>query len=441
VELRERLGNPPENTDLAIAAFDTLNAVFNAVHVYFQPTASNAVQDSRPGSEVGALAVAVLPEIKMLRERAEREQWEDDSPVPQDVFGPLWPDGMPEGWPRTDEGGSPVPTKLMPRRWVRIAGTATYELRPEALLVSPLLAEMLAQEGYGLIVGGFQGVDHVVARRFVEALEDSQPVRADSDWLIQVVSHGRDPDYQKGRIIVANFDKDAIRLGVELADAVILVCGMQGVSQVVAAAQGLGKPVLPLAATGGTSQGVYQQMLSMADKPPIKGLTRDDFQTLKLPVPAVVEAVAALLRKLFSAEPAFQPQPTPPDPNDPQKGRWGSQAEREGRVLQAEVAPIPGVHDWFTVRLTVRSTDPARPLTGTVLFHLHPTFHTPERYVRVESGFAVLDLEAYDTFTVGAEVLEEGRWTPLELDLKTFWAELQDEIMEHMRYHPPGSIA
>jgi hypothetical protein len=440
VELRERLGNPPKNTDLATAAFDTLNAVFNAVHVYFQPTGSNVVQDSRPGSEVGALAAAALPEIKMLREQAEREQWEDDSPVPLEVFGPLWPAGRPEGWPRTDEGGTTAPTKTMPRRWIRVVGTAIYELRPEVLHISPLLGVMLAREGYGLIVGGFPGVDHVVASRFVEELEESQPHRADSDWLIQVVDEGRKPDYPKGRIIVMNDDSEAIQRSVKLADAVILVCGAGGAALFQGAARQHGKPVLPLAATGGAALEAFKQMIAFEEYP-IQGMTRADFLKLELPVPVVVEALANLLRKLFPPVQPSQPQPTPPDPEDPQKGRWGSQAERDGRVLQAEVAPITGVQDWFTVRLTVRSTDPARPLIGTVLFHLHPTFHTPERYVRVESGFAVLELEAYDTFSVGAEVLEEGRRTPLELDLETVWDEPQDAIMGADASSSPGSLS
>src|SRR5262249_24483339 len=205
-------------------------------------------------------------------------------------------------------------------------------------------------------------------------------------------------------------------------------------------ARQLGKPVLPLAGTGGAAMEAYQQMATalddkhhtqaplpvpevyrqiraIPDKGPIQGLTPADFRTLELPVPQVGEAVADLLRKLFLPKPPKQPEPTPPDPDDPQKGQWGGQAERNGRILQAEVDTLRGAQDWFAVRLTVHSTDPARPLTGTVLFHLHPTFHTPNRYVRVESGFAVLNLEASGAFTVGAEVLEGDRRTALELDL------------------------
>lgn len=35
-------------------------------------------------------------DYELLRAFAEREQWTDETPVPPEVFGPLWPDGEPE---------------------------------------------------------------------------------------------------------------------------------------------------------------------------------------------------------------------------------------------------------------------------------------------------------------------------------------------------------
>ncbi len=34
-----------------------------------------------------------------LSSLAEWQQWDDDTPVPPEVFGPLWPEGPPKGWP------------------------------------------------------------------------------------------------------------------------------------------------------------------------------------------------------------------------------------------------------------------------------------------------------------------------------------------------------
>jgi hypothetical protein len=104
------------------------------------------------------------------------------------------------------------------------------------------------------------------------------------------------------------------------------------------------------------------------------------------------------------------------DPDDNQKGRWGGLPERNGRRLSARVRPTDD-EDLFEVLLQVTSTDPQRPLTRTVTFHLHRTFKIPETTVRVRKGVARTSVLAYGAFTVGAEA-DDGQ-TQLELDLST----------------------
>jgi hypothetical protein len=106
------------------------------------------------------------------------------------------------------------------------------------------------------------------------------------------------------------------------------------------------------------------------------------------------------------------------DPDDTQKGKWGGEPVRSGRRLTANVTPAG--HGWYDVVLEVRTLPRSPPLRGAVVFHLHETFPTPRRTVRVKSDVAHLELEAYGAFTVGA-VADGGR-THLELDL----AELPD---------------
>lgn len=106
--------------------------------------------------------------------------------------------------------------------------------------------------------------------------------------------------------------------------------------------------------------------------------------------------------------------------SDPQKGQWGGHPRRNDRELLAEIKPEPGEGDWYRIRLTVRSTNPAKPLTGAVRFHLHPTFDTPADVEVDASGVSQLELLAWGSFTVGAEA-DNGQ-TKLELDL----AEVQD---------------
>ena len=116
-------------------------------------------------------------------------------------------------------------------------------------------------------------------------------------------------------------------------------------------------------------------------------------------------------------------KPTLGDQDDPEKGKWGGQAEFNGRRLQARVARAAVRPDWFDVTLIVDSTDPSRPLKGLVHFHLHPSFR-PIPPIDAASGVAQLRLICWGAFTVGAEA-DEGL-TKLELDL----AEVEDAPSE-----------
>lgn len=41
----------------------------------------------------------IVRDFQTLLARVNAENWTDNTPVPPKVFGPLWPDGPPEGWP------------------------------------------------------------------------------------------------------------------------------------------------------------------------------------------------------------------------------------------------------------------------------------------------------------------------------------------------------
>jgi hypothetical protein len=73
------------------------------------------------------------------------------------------------------------------------------------------------------------------------------------------------------------------------------------------------------------------------------------------------------------------------------------------------------VKDHWSIRLTVRSTNPLRPLTLPVVFHLHPTFRQTALQRDAVDGVAELVVVAWGAFTVGAEIVGED--VRLELDL------------------------
>jgi len=106
--------------------------------------------------------------------------------------------------------------------------------------------------------------------------------------------------------------------------------------------------------------------------------------------------------------------------NDPQKGRWGGLAERNGRRLQATLVDTSSSDSLFVVHIVVESIDNT-PLVGPVVFHLHPTFqHNVIRVGRVQDArrAGLYDVTSYGAFTVGAQARDgAGRWIGLELDL------------------------
>ncbi|MEO8569203.1 MAG: pYEATS domain-containing protein [Ginsengibacter sp.] len=106
---------------------------------------------------------------------------------------------------------------------------------------------------------------------------------------------------------------------------------------------------------------------------------------------------------------------TPSSNQDPQKGEWGGKSENNGRKITALVREAHFDKEWFNVNLEVFSTDPNKPLTGDVQFHLHPSFANINDKIHVQNGIAKLQLLAWGAFTVGVEC-DQGA-TQLEIDL------------------------
>ncbi|MFN0122678.1 MAG: SAV_2336 N-terminal domain-related protein, partial [Blastocatellia bacterium] len=138
------------------------------------------------------------------------------------------------------------------------------------------------------------------------------------------------------------------------------------------------------------------------------------------------QEVAALEKALADLQ--YQaPQIVPGDaPDDPWKGVFGGQSERNHRRLTAKVTPVPGSvetnNPQYMIDLTVRSTDQEQhPLAGAVTFYLHPTFANDKPVSPVgKDGIAEQIVIGWGAFTAGAS-MDMGR-TLLELDL----AELTD---------------
>jgi hypothetical protein len=117
--------------------------------------------------------------------------------------------------------------------------------------------------------------------------------------------------------------------------------------------------------------------------------------------------------------PVFPHLPPVKHPDDPQKGRFGGKAERNGRILKAEVIEADK-RGFFQVKIWVESIDPENnPLKTDVIFYIHDSFspsvftYKPEEFT---NGKAVEeDIISYGAFTVG--IITDNGQTMLELDL------------------------
>ncbi|MCW5777789.1 MAG: hypothetical protein KIS87_15240, partial [Phycisphaeraceae bacterium] len=87
----------------AINAANAAYAAANAAKCAFvDATDLEAVATTSDADDNTAAARAAMRrDFELLKAAAKAERWTDDTPVPPEFFGPLWPDGEPEGWPES----------------------------------------------------------------------------------------------------------------------------------------------------------------------------------------------------------------------------------------------------------------------------------------------------------------------------------------------------
>jgi predicted Rossmann-fold nucleotide-binding protein len=186
--------------------------------------------------------------------------------------------------------------------WILVAGSGGLTPRPAKIdEVSERLGTALATAGFSLVTGGWNGVDHNVARAFAERIQ--QNGQSLSGRLVQVMRKGAKPDFPGGRLVSGGSEETAWRLSIERADAVVLVGGVGGTYQTGEWAQQGGKLVFPLADTRGplhTHEDAYKFYFEMlqhwSHNPVSRFLTQDQFRDLANPAPAVVADLVRLLK-------------------------------------------------------------------------------------------------------------------------------------------------
>lgn len=192
-----------------------------------------------------------------------------------------------------------------PKKWIKVVGTGVgLPLSEKLQKTSQSLGELLARNHYGLITGGWPGVDDTVSRAFARELEaNSLPLE---NFLVQIMEETRIPEFPAGIIkyisteqIKQNkyivFDKS-----IERADALILIGGRGSTRW--AGFEGLrkNKAVFPLADTGSDAKDVYLSMIKEWPPEPnfFKDIDKETFQIVAREAPGVVNHLLPLLKTL-----------------------------------------------------------------------------------------------------------------------------------------------
>lgn len=138
----------------AVTEVDTTMAASDAIAFAAQAVAQAGEAFRRKNSIFSHCTLAkeaMRRDFELLTFAAEAENWTNETPVPPEFFGPLWPDGVPDGWPAPVQSGS-EPRKLALQITVP-EGTPAAEFEAAvASLIEAASRLHAAHGGSGLVV-------------------------------------------------------------------------------------------------------------------------------------------------------------------------------------------------------------------------------------------------------------------------------------------------
>ena len=211
---------------------------------------------------------------------------------------------------------------MLTEHWILVAGTGRRTGLPASTrLLAHELGMSLAEHSFGLVVGGWPGVDHVTARAFADSIRRG---RALSDDLIQVVAAQRPtifpegagyPDFRGGHLVeVPQGAREWIE-ALKYCDAVVLIGGEGGTLETFYYALQEQRPTFPVASTGGDAEKAFRDCIERWDTLPLEGISRTAFAAvLTMPIHDSGDArllaskLMALLHGRFATEAHDKPK-------------------------------------------------------------------------------------------------------------------------------------
>jgi hypothetical protein len=201
-----------------------------------------------------------------------------------------------------DSGPPPI------RAWVLVAGTGSSRLGNKVRRAAEVLGAALARSGYGLVTGGWPGVDEAVARRFADEQKRAHPHLNLDTRLTHVVGRGKKPDYAGAVVVVDSKDAEYDE-SIRRVNYVVLIGGEGGTWEVALRAERAGRSVLPLADTGGDASRFHMRLKKAwetSGKLPGESVAPKfesaDLIELAKPVPEAVASLIGILNRLTLSE-------------------------------------------------------------------------------------------------------------------------------------------
>lgn len=142
-------------------------------------------------------------------------------------------------------------THTFKQKWILIVGSSKSRLSQPEWMVTNALAIALAKSGYGIITGGWRGVDAVISEAYAAQLAKDEIL--DEGYLIQVVLEKQEPEYPGGLIERVADEAQSYERIFARAYAVIMIGGMGGTFASFRKAEEANVPVIPIAITGGAA--------------------------------------------------------------------------------------------------------------------------------------------------------------------------------------------
>lgn len=203
----------------------------------------------------------------------------------------------PEGIPPIDADS--------PRAWVLVAGSGgKNRLSAKVTQTCEALGVGLARAGYGLITSAWAGVDQTTIRSFIEELEFGSPHIPIGSRLIHVIPSSRKPPFEVGLLMSVKTGGEVLAQSIGRADFVILVGGSRGTKEIGERARVAGRPVLPLADTGGAARQLHRELQAELDAAGSEGNVPMNINVLSAQAPDVVGHALDMLESLIRQLPS-----------------------------------------------------------------------------------------------------------------------------------------